>query len=50
MEELAIECGYYDQPHMTRYFKKFAGTTPEAYLREMEEKEYGGMKNEFIKD
>ena len=32
MEEIAVECGYYDQPHMAKNFKKFAGMTPEAYL------------------
>lgn len=38
MEELAVECGYYDQSHMTRDFKKFAGMTPEAYLRKWKKK------------
>jgi AraC-like DNA-binding protein len=31
---LALECGYYDQPHMIREFRALAGLTPEAYLRE----------------
>lgn len=35
MEELALECGYYDQSHMMKDFKKFAGITPEMYRKEI---------------
>ena len=31
---LAIDAGYYDQAHMIRDFRQFAGITPGAYLRE----------------
>lgn len=37
MEELALECGYYDQSHMMKDFKKFAGMTPETYRKEIME-------------
>ncbi|MDO5783893.1 MAG: AraC family transcriptional regulator [Eubacteriales bacterium] len=33
LEEIALECGYYDQSHMIKEFKKFSGTTPEQYYR-----------------
>ncbi len=32
--ELAIDCGYYDQAHLIRDFKAFAGMSPTAWLRE----------------
>lgn len=38
LEELAAECGYYDQSHMIKDFKNFSGVTPEAYLNLISEK------------
>ena len=32
--QIALECGYYDQPHFIKEFKAFAGTEPTAYFHE----------------
>ncbi|MCC8187749.1 MAG: helix-turn-helix domain-containing protein [Bacteroides sp.] len=31
--QLACECGYYDQSHLIREFRKFSGYTPKEYMR-----------------
>jgi AraC-like DNA-binding protein len=30
--EIALECGYYDQAHLARDFREFAGTSPARYI------------------
>ena len=34
LDQVANECGYYDQSHMNKDFKKFLGCTPESFSRE----------------
>ena len=33
LSRLALRCGYFDQAHLTREFRAFAGITPGVYLR-----------------
>ena len=46
-EETALNCGYYDQSHMLKDFRVFAGTTPEKYKKRIQKKEnsHGIIKN-----
>ena len=40
-DELALECGYYDEAHMMKEFKNYAGVTLEQY-----KKLQGGCRDE----
>jgi AraC-type DNA-binding domain-containing proteins len=33
--EIAIECGYYDQAHLIREFRAFAGMNPPAFFAQL---------------
>lgn len=34
LAELAVECGFYDQAHLTNEWRQFAGCTPSTWIRE----------------
>jgi AraC family transcriptional regulator len=31
LAQIAVECGFHDQPHLTKAFRKLLGTTPAAH-------------------
>jgi AraC family transcriptional regulator len=33
LNEIAVECGFYDQSHMTKLLRRYSGTTPKALRR-----------------
>jgi AraC-like DNA-binding protein len=35
LSRLALECGWYDQPHMNRDFREIAGASPTTYARQV---------------
>lgn len=38
ISEIAVDCGYYDQSHMIKDFRKFSGVTPDQFLKMIRKK------------
>ena len=47
LARLAIELGYTDQPHLSREFKRYSGTTPAAFARKARERKQA-VSNDFV--
>lgn len=48
--EIAMECGYADQPHLNRDFRQFAGTSPTRYVAQMLPDGGGVAAGDFVQD
>jgi len=38
--ELAVTCGYFDQSHLIKDFREFAGSTPRIFSIQQQDKDY----------
>jgi AraC-like DNA-binding protein len=45
--DIAYDCGYYDQAHLNRDFRQFAGTTPTAFAAALLPDDFGVEVNSF---
>lgn len=48
--EIALDCGYYDQPHLNRDFRQFAGVSPTRYVARLIRDGGGVAAGDFVQD
>lgn len=48
--EIALDCGYYDQPHLNRDFRQFAGVSPTRYIARLIPDGGGVASDDFVQD
>lgn len=50
LADVAFECGYYDQAHLNRDFREFAGTSPAAFVHQATPKDHLTTQVTFVQD